>query len=171
MRTRWIATTLAGSLALALAAGACDAPEDTAPDNADGVTRDVAQGAADSTTATRAALPTLFSIMLGLQGDMGRVSHGLWLEQYDSIAAAARAVADHPAIPPEEGQKIAGVLGDDMARFQAFDQTVHDLAVRMAEAADARDMAGVMEADAALRDGCVACHTEFRTRLREGIRE
>lgn len=167
MRTRWITATLAGSLALTLAAGACDAREDNARDNPD----EAVQGATDSVTATRVALPTLFSIMLGLQGDMDRVSHGLWLEQYDSIAAAARAVADHPAIPPQEGQKIAGVLGDDMARFQAFDRTVHDLAVRMAEAADARDMAGVLEADAALRDGCVACHTDFRTRLRDGIRE
>ncbi|MFO7894254.1 MAG: hypothetical protein R6U63_11000 [Longimicrobiales bacterium] len=162
MRTRWITATLAGSLALALAAGACGAPDDAARANPDGA----AQGAADSVTATRAALPTLFSIMLGLQGDMSRVSRGLWLERYDSIAAAARAVADHPAIPPEEGQKIAGALGDDMARFQAFDQTVHDLAVRMAEAADARDLAGVLEADAALRDGRRAVGQDDPNRLR-----
>lgn len=167
MRTRWITATLPGSLALALAAGACDAPEDDARDNPDRA----AQGAADSVTATRAALPTLFTLMLGLQGDMSRVSHGLWLEQYDSIAAAARAVANHPMVPPEEAEQIREVLGADMVRFKGFDQTVHDLAVHMAEAADARDMAGVLEADAALRDGCVACHTAFRTRLREGIRE
>lgn len=122
------------------------------------------------TAATRAALPTLFSIMLGLQRDEERVGRGLWVESYDSIAAAAEAIAGHPAIPPEEGQQIAGVLGDDMARFQQLDRTVHDLAVRMAEEARAGDLQAILATDAELRRGCVECHTAFRERLREGIR-
>lgn len=168
MTARWITTTLAATVALALATGACDSSDDASR----AAPVEAAQGVGDSVTATtRAALPTLFSIMLGLQGDMSRLSRGLWVERHDSIAAAAQAIADHPAIPPEEAQKIAGVLGDDMARFQALDQTVHDLAIRIVEAARAQDTEGVLDADASLRAGCVECHTAFRTRLREGIRE
>lgn len=167
MRTRWTVATLAGAAVLTLGAAACDSSEDVSRDTPN----EAVQGAGDTAAAaTRAALPSLFGIMLGLQGDMSRIDRGLWVERYDSIAAAARAVADHPAIPPEEAQKIADVLGEDMARFQALDQTVHDLAVRMAEAARSQDMEEILDADAALRDGCVECHTAFRTRLREGIR-
>jgi len=118
---------------------------------------------------TRAVLPSLFALMQGLQTDMARIGRGLWLESYDSIAVAARAVAEHPTIAPEEAQKIAGVLGADMARFKAFDTTVHDLAMQMAEDAERQDLDAVLAGEAKLRQGCVACHTTFRGRLREGL--
>lgn len=120
--------------------------------------------------ATRAALPGLFAIMLELQGDMGRVSRGLWLEAYDTVAAGAQAIADHPQIPPDEAATIADVLGPDMARFKTLDTRVHDLSVELAEAARAGDMATVLARDAELRQGCVECHTAFRERLRSELR-
>lgn len=120
--------------------------------------------------ATRAALPGLFAIMLELQGDMGRVSRGLWLEAYDTIAAGAQAIADHPQIPPDEAATIADVLGPDMARFKTLDTRVHDLSVELAEAARAGDMATVLARDAELRQGCVECHSAFRERLRSELR-
>lgn len=126
-----------------------------------------ASGRAD--TAQR-ALPALFSIMSALEGAMARLDRGLWAERFDTIAAGARAVADHPPIPAAEGERIRSVLGDDMARFQELDRTVHDLAVRVAEGADRRALGPVLEAQAQLRSGCVTCHTEFRERLRQGLR-
>lgn len=172
------------ALLLALTAGGCGPGDgagrgdaDAAADPAESV--DTAPGDAGAagasaavadTAPTRVALPSLFSIMLGLQRDAERVGRGLWVEGYDSIAAAAQSIADHPAIPPEEGRQIAGVLGDDMGRFQEMDRTVHDLAVRLAERARAGDLEAVLATDARLRRGCVECHTEFRARLREGIR-
>jgi hypothetical protein len=107
--------------------------------------------------------------MLGLQGDLDRISHGLWTESYDSIGVAAESVADHPRVTPEEASLIAGVLGSDMARFQTLDRNVHDLSVQLAEHARARDMEAVLDTDARLRAGCVECHSAFRQRLREGM--
>lgn len=120
--------------------------------------------------ATRLVLPGLFSIMAGLEGAMAELDRGLWAERFDTIQAGARAVADHPAIPADEAERIRSVLGDDMARFQELDRTVHDLAVRIAEGAEREAFGAVMDAQADLRRGCVTCHSEFRERLRQGLR-
>lgn len=129
--------------------------------------------AADTLAGTasplRGALPGLFSIMLGLQGQMERVARGIWLEDYGLVAEGAQAVADHPTVPPEELAQVSAVLGDDVGGFGAGDTKVHDLAVVLAERARAADMAGVVSADADLRAACAECHTMFRARLRQGI--
>lgn len=100
---------------------------------------------------------------------MGRVSRGMWIEEYGTIAAGAQAIADHPKVPPEELTAISGALGPDMARFKALDTRVHDLSVELVEAARAGDMATVLARDAAIRQGCVECHAAFRERLRSEI--
>lgn len=122
------------------------------------------------TPSTRFALPGLFSIMAGLQGEMARVSRGLWLEDFDTVAAGADGVANHPRVPPDEFRRISGVLGEEMSRFGGMDGRVHDLAVRLGEEAGAGDLEAVLSTDAELRRACVACHSAFRERLREAIR-
>lgn len=175
-------------LAAALAGAACEPGEQATPDRTPAADRsqlvadspaaappldsagDVSLAGAD-TAARRVALPTLYSIMLGLQRDLDRLSAGIWSERYDSIAAAARAVADHPSIPQAEARRIAQVLGDDMSRFQDMDAEVHDRAVRIAGQADAGDLATVLEHDASLRRSCAECHAMFRERLRSAAGE
>ena len=120
--------------------------------------------------STRVALPGLFSIMAGLETDMARVSRGLWLEDLDTVAVGADAVANHPRVPPEEFQRISSVLGEEMPSFGAMDARVHDLAVRLAEEARGGRLGAVLSTDAELRQACVACHSTFRERLREEIR-
>lgn len=186
-RTSTLAVLLALALVLSLASAACQeqpatddsAATDTAATNTPvGAAGDVtatdapiaAPGASDSGSAgTRAALPRLFSVMVGLQGDMERISRGIWTESYDSIAAAARAVADHPTIGSEGIAKVQGVLGEDMAAFKGMDMTVHDLAVEVEEHAVAGDLEAVLDAEGRLRQGCVECHTAFRQRLRDAF--
>ena len=119
--------------------------------------------------AQRVALPGLFAIMLDLRGDMERVSRGIWTEAYDTIAAGAQAIADHPKVPPEELTAVSEALGPDVNRFKALDTRVHDLSVELVEAARARDMETVLARDAAIRQGCVECHTAFREPLRSRI--
>lgn len=158
--------------ALLLTGAACgDGPEEIEPaDTTQRAAAPAMAGAPDTAAAgTRAALPRLFSIMLGLQGDMERISRGLWAESYDTIAAGARAVADHPMIGPDGIQRIQGVIGDDIARFKALDTRVHDLAVELEAAAGAGDLEAAFRRDAALRQSCLECHTEFRVRLRQAI--
>lgn len=101
---------------------------------------------------------------------MARVSRGLWLENFDTVAAGAEGVANHPRVPPEEFQRISDVLQEEMTRFAAVDREVHDLAVRLAEQARRGDLQAVLSTDAELRRACVACHTRYRERLREEIR-
>lgn len=118
-------------------------------------------------TAGVAAEPSsLLAIMRGLEVDMDRVSHALWAERYDSLAAAARAVADHPKVGPEERARILGTLGERAAEFQQADVRVHDAGVELAAAAEARDEERVVRALGALQAGCVACHADFRESLR-----
>lgn len=182
---RWIGVTalcLAGSVA-SLLAGCVEAPQDEAgeaagaesppagPGGAAGETDAAASAGArqDSAAALRGALPELFGIMVGLQDDMRRLDRGLWMEDYDSIAAAARAVADHPTVPPEEFQLISGVLGDAMAGFREMDMNVHDRAVEIEEHARAGRLEDILGTGARLRTGCVQCHTAYRQQLREGL--
>lgn len=120
--------------------------------------------------STPAVLPGLFSIMTELDRNLSDLSRGMWLEDFEAIGAAARAVADHPTVPPEELEIISNALGSDLARFKAWDMEVHDRAVRTAEAASEENIGTVLEMDAGMRSGCVGCHTEFRERLRQAIR-
>lgn len=120
--------------------------------------------------AARAALPGLFNIMIGLQGDMNRVDRGIWTARFDTIARGARSIAAHPKINADELEVVRGILGDEMVDFRSLDTRVHDLAVRLEEEAEAEDMSSVLETRSALQRGCVACHDQFRGRIREGVR-
>ena len=130
-----------------------------------------ARSRAAADTTTRAALPGLFAIMANLQADVTRLEQALWVEDYPMVATAARRIADHPHVPADEAARIARVLGDDMVRFKALDGEVHDAAVRLSEHAARGEAEGVLTSDAALRRGCVACHGEFRERVREGMED
>lgn len=171
--SRFIGLAVAAIVLTAMCVSAESADNASMVENADspasGSTAESAAG--EPSAATRAALPALFGIMLGLQEDMRLISSGLWTGRYDSISAGAGAIANHPALAPEEAQTIAGILGDDMARFKTLDKKVHDLAVQLREAARAQDMEAVLSLDSGLRQGCVECHTAFRERLRKGVRE
>lgn len=183
-RRRVTVTTVLLAGSLAGIAGACgEAPgeggagapaeaEQTPGEGAGGAGEDAAaagSAAAGDTGSLRGVLPGLFGIMVGLQDDMARLDRGIWIENHDSIAAAARAVADHPTVPPEEFQRISGVLGDEMPSFGAMDRNVHDLAVEVEEHARAGRLEGVLRTGAELRQGCVGCHSAYRERLREGL--
>ena len=164
---RWL------SVAVLLCGGAGCA-EPSGGDGKASEARSPTRGAEDPATAqapspTRIALPALFGIMQGLQENMDRISHALWVEDFEGLAVAAEAVADHPRVPAEEFERISGVLGPDMSRFGAADMAVHDLAVRLAEEARGNDLEAALATDAELRRGCAACHSEFRERLRAGI--
>ncbi len=127
-------------------------------------------GGGPADASTRTVFPGLFSIMTELERNLADVSRGFWLEDFEVIAVAARSVAGHPTVPPEELEWISEALGPDLARFKAWDVQLHDLAVRMSEAAAAGEIPSLLEMDAELRAGCVGCHSEFRERLREASR-
>ena len=109
---------------------------------------------------------TLLAIMRQLRVDMDRASHGLWMGQLDSVAVAARAVADHPHVSVDERTRISGILGDRFPGFVTWDRAVHDAAVGLAEAAAAGDANATVAALGQVQTGCVSCHEAFREELR-----
>lgn len=152
---------LALSAALAAAACAVDETETSGADPADATTADTP---ATLTTDT-AGGPTLRVVMAGLQTDMDSLHHALWREDFPAVAAAARAVAEHPAVSEQERQRIFGILGEDAAAFRAADMDVHDTGLALADAAGGPDREAVRTELASLHAGCLACHEEFRERL------
>ena len=90
----------------------------------------------------------------------------LWTDDYAGLSERARHLADHAPISAAEIARIESVLGDEMEAFEAADEVVHDAAVRMSEAADARDIDRLLEELSTVQRGCVACHSTFRDRLR-----
>jgi cytochrome c556 len=146
--------SLAVLAALGVLAAGCAGPEDGS-----GARAADAEGA-----------PNLVEIMQQLEADMARIGHGVWVEDFDSIAAAARAVADHPEVGPGERAEILGILGDRGAGFRQADMSVHDTAVELAERADAGDMAGVLAALSRLQQECVSCHIGYRATLQAARR-
>jgi len=108
----------------------------------------------------------LRSIMLGLGADMDEISRGLWLEDLAIVDAAARTIAEHPHVSDTERMRIQGILGADFAEFIKGDRRVHDTALRLSATAAASDMTSTLDELAELQAGCVACHRNFRERLR-----
>lgn len=136
-----------------------------------GPAAEVPPAAADAHADHGAAAPgapvlPLKEIMRGLDADLAGALGALWVEDAAGVAAAARRVADHPRVPPEEMARIQAALGEEFASFVGFDQAVHGAAVALAERAEgvappAELLAGV----ARIQEGCVGCHTAFRPRV------
>lgn len=116
-----------------------------------------------------AASVPLNVVMRGLATDMARVYEGVWAEAYDSIAASALSVADHPKVGPEQRAAIAGALGEDFRRFAAHDKEVHDAALVVHQAALAQDMERVLRGLDRVQRGCVSCHAGFRERVQPAL--
>ncbi len=107
----------------------------------------------------------LKTIMVELGEQMARVQSALWLEDLPTVSTAARQVADHPHVSPDERARVQGALGEDFAAFVTADRAVHDAAVRLSEAAGGGDLDGTVRELGAVQAGCVACHSQFRERL------
>ncbi len=109
-------------------------------------------------------------IMVDLERDMAAVGAGLWTEDPQVIAAAARRVAEHPSTTLEYRQAIQEELGDHFPTFVGYDEDVHDAARLLAERAEAgAPIAELLELHHEVARGCVGCHTAFRGRLQPAM--
>lgn len=107
----------------------------------------------------------LKTIMVELGNDMNAVNAALWVEDWVALAAAGRAIADHPHVSAAEKARVSKALGPDFAAFVAADRRVHDSAVRLSAAATTEDVTAVLGELSELQAACVACHAAFRDRL------
>mgnify|MGYP000288625011 CR=1 FL=1 len=109
---------------------------------------------------------SLKTIMVDLGQQMARVQTALWVEDLEAVSEAATQIADHPHVSPEERARVQAALGTDFAAFASGDRALHDGAVRLSEAASAKDLDATLRELGAVQVGCVSCHTQFRERLR-----
>lgn len=109
---------------------------------------------------------SLLAIMQQLGVDMTSLTHGLMTDDAEMVAHAAETIANHAPIAPEDIERIHDTLGDEMVEFERLDDNVHELSVRLYDAAESGDTDQVLTLLNEVQRGCVACHTQFRERLR-----
>lgn len=109
--------------------------------------------------------PTLRALMLDLEAQMSAMSAALYRDDLPAVAKAAGIIADHPRVSTEERVRIQGVLKEDFGKFAAADHTTHGAAAKLAKAAEAKDIEGVLAGLDTLQRSCISCHQTFRPRL------
>jgi len=162
---------------LALAAAGCrqaaddDHDDSRAPSSAatTAAGHDAATGGQEASHDTQEAshdAQTLRTIMQGLSVDMQAFSHALFTGDSLQMVARAGAMADHAHLLPSEVQRISGLLGAEMPAFEAADERVHHGAERLHELSRSGQLDAVARQLGEVQQGCVACHNQFRERLR-----
>ena len=109
---------------------------------------------------------SLLDIMRQLDADTITLTSSLMTENWSAVRTSAEAIADHPKVPMGERVRILSELGSEAPAFRGFDEQVHDAAVGIADAADRRDLTDAGERYGEMIDGCIACHSQFRDRVR-----
>ena len=108
---------------------------------------------------------TLKEIMQELRRNFLEVSDGFLLEDFDRVAEGARAIAEHPRIPPEQIERVANELGPEMPVFKNFDVQVHELSLEIYKAAQDSDRAAAIGAYHSMVAACFDCHAAYRERV------
>ena len=114
---------------------------------------------------------TLKTIMQEMRLNFLNISDGFLLDDFDKIAEGALAIAEHPRIPPEQVQRVAGELGAEMPVFKNFDVQVHELSLEIYKAAKDRDRAAAVTAYQGMVAACFACHAAYRERVAAVLNE
>jgi cytochrome c556 len=96
---------------------------------------------------------------------MTTLTYALMKSDYQNVERSAAAIAEHVPISAEELERIRTVLGPEMAKFEAVDESVHVASVHLHDAARSRQPGQVVVRLGEVQRGCVSCHTQFRQRL------
>jgi hypothetical protein len=124
---------------------------------------------ASSETDAPLVLP-LKEIMQGLERDLNDLAHGIWIEDHGTAVAAARRIADHPRVPPEQMAAIQASLLDEFPGFVREDAGVHNAAAAFAEASPSSlATEEVFTVFLQIQQGCRSCHLSFRVRVSEAL--
>jgi len=116
-------------------------------------------------------LTALQQIMQDLSNNLIEISNGLLTHDLELVESGAKSIAEHPQIPPEQVQRVARELGQEMPAFKQFDVRVHNLAVEIGAAASAGDREAAVAGFHSLVDGCLACHDAYKDRVAAALRQ
>lgn len=109
---------------------------------------------------------SLREIMVDLDADLSHMTSAMMREDFETIAEAAEAIAEHPQPGARERERLLRQLGGDAADFRGHDEAVHGFALKAVEAAEDRDMAEVYRYHRQIVESCLACHADFKDRIR-----
>jgi hypothetical protein len=109
--------------------------------------------------------PPLKQIMQGLRDQVLEIADGLLLDDWDQVRLAAAKISDHPPIPEQQLALIVAELGPEMAGFEHFDDTVHELSLSLAVAARESNREQAINDYQRLLNGCFACHDAYKDRV------
>lgn len=118
-----------------------------------------------SAAKQQAGTKSLKQIMQKLNKDYSSLNHAILLEDFNSAAQAAYAIAYHDKPSMNQRMKILSSLGTDMPKFKQADGKVHALAIKIEAAAKARDMPLLMQRQSQMLSACMACHSIYRNRV------
>jgi len=104
-------------------------------------------------------------IMQDLLKDTQALIEGIMVEDYDRIATSARRIASHPTPGMGVQFKLLRKMGGDLSTFKTLDDAVHDRAVAIGKAGQAKDMARATREFSALVEGCQSCHSRFKVKI------
>lgn len=117
----------------------------------------------------RAAEPagdgSLKLIMQQLGKDYSSLNHAILMEDFDSAAIAARAIAYHDKPSLGQRMKVLSELGSEMSEFKHADEKIHDLATGVEAAANSKNMQLLIQRQSQMLAACMSCHTNYRSRI------
>jgi len=108
---------------------------------------------------------TFKSVMQGLLTDTKKITEGIVLEDFALIESSANKIVSHPKPDLIVRMKLIKAIGSEMGKFKAKDTIVHDSAVNLVKAAQAKDMAAVKQEYSTLINGCLGCHSNFKEKV------
>ena len=115
--------------------------------------------------STAAAEPNLKVIMQGLRDNVVEITDGLLTDDFTKVAHGAVRIANHARIPDDQIQLVAAELGTEMAAFKQFDNSVHELSLSMAAAAEEKDRDRAIADYQRMLSSCLACHAPYKERV------
>ncbi len=112
-----------------------------------------------------AAESNLKVIMQGLRDDVVEITDGLLMDDFTKVAHGAVRIANHARIPDDQIRLVAAELGAEMATFKQIDNSVHDLSLSIAAAAEEKDRDRAIADYQRMLSSCLACHAAYKERV------
>ena len=108
---------------------------------------------------------SLQEIMQGLGDDTAEMADGLLTGDFEQIAQAADAIANHPKISAGDAQLIAAELDGDEPDGDGQDEAPDADDVEVGVAARSQDRPAAVSGYQQMFEGCLACHDAYKDRV------
>ncbi len=105
------------------------------------------------------------TVMQGLLTDTKNITEGIVLEDFTLIEKAAKNIVDHPKPDLAIRMKLVKAMGSEMGKFKAKDTVVHNSAVALVKAAQAKKIDAVTQEYQTLINGCLGCHASYKEKI------